>query len=51
MIRKKEITTIAYGERAIIFLAKGTNTVWQSIKSCFGSGWRNDKSWNNDENW
>ena len=41
-----------YNGKAIQELWKGTRLIWQSIRSCFGSGaWRNDKPWLNDEGW
>ena len=31
---------------------RGLRLVWQSVRSCFGSGcWRNDKPWLNNEGW
>lgn len=47
-----EIIGVNYGKKAIAAIYKGAKLVWQSIRSCFGSGgWRNDKPWINDEGW
>jgi len=48
----KEITAVSLGTRAIAAIYKGTQLVWQAIRSCFGSGqWINEKPWINEEAW
>lgn len=48
----REMIGLYYNGKAIQELWKGTRLIWQSIRSCFGSGaWRNDKPWLNDEGW
>lgn len=52
MIGKSGIGKVAYGKRAIAFIAKGARVVWQAVRSCFGAGfWRNEKPWDNNEGW
>lgn len=55
MIRVKNnkdvISVIAKG-KPITYIYKGTLLLWQSVRSCFGSGvWNSDKPWVNDEQW
>lgn len=48
----KSISQIYYGSKSIQIVKKGLDTVWQAIRSCFGSGyWINEKPWLNDEGW
>lgn len=38
--------------RAISYIQYGAKLVWQSVRSCFGSGaWVNEKPWLNEEGW
>ena len=48
----KEIVSIIKNSRTISAVYKGSKLVWQSIRSCFGSGfWVNAKPWLNNEGW
>lgn len=48
----KEIIEIYKGKKIIAAIYKGAKLVWQSVRSCFGSGaWDNDKPWDNDDGW
>lgn len=48
----KEIGLVYYENKDISAAFKGAKMVWQSVRSCFGSGlWINDKPWINDEGW
>ena len=54
--RGKDIIAIRYVENGIetVFAALhvGIETVWQAVRSCFGSGkWINSKPWIDNENW
>ena len=43
---------VRYGRIVIGAVYHGLDIVWQSIRSCFGSGtWFNDKPWIDDEFW
>lgn len=49
---KNAIGAIYYGRKIISAVYKGALLVWQSIRSCFGSGsWLNDKPFINEESW
>lgn len=38
--------------KSIARVYHGTTLVWQSARSCYGSGvWRNDKPWLNNDTW
>lgn len=51
-INKKEIIALYKQGKSLQTVYKGTHLIWQSIRSCFGSGiWVNDKPWVNDEAW
>ena len=48
----KVIGSVAYGTKVIQAVYRGLKLVWQSVRSCFGSGaWINEKPWSNDEGW
>ena len=48
----KKISAIHHKNKVISAVYKGAKLVWQSIRSCFGSGfWVNEKPWMNDEGW
>ena len=48
----KDIIAIAKDSHTITAVYRGARLVWQSIRSCFGSGfWVNEKPWLNDEAW
>lgn len=50
--RGAEIVQVLRGNVAISSIRKGLAIVWQSVRSCFGSGmWRGDKMWRGDEKW
>lgn len=47
-----EIKQVFHNSKPISAIYKGVKLVWQSIRSCFGSGaWHNEKPWINDEGW
>ena len=49
-VNGKEIPLVYCGEKAISAIMRGSRSVWQAIRSCFGSGfWVNKKGWINDE--
>ena len=46
----KDVSQIRVGNKIITAVYIGTKLVWQSIRSCFGSGfWINSSPWKNDE--
>lgn len=48
----KEFTALYYGTRIIKVVFKGTQIIWQAIKSCFGAGyWNTEYPWDNDDAW
>lgn len=50
--KDKEITQIPYGTRFIGAVYYGSRLVWQSIRSCFGSGqWVAANPWLSDDVW
>lgn len=54
MINKgdKEIIAGYIGTKLLSYIYKGALLIWQSVRSCFGSGyWVNEKPWLNDESW
>ena len=47
-----EIKAINYVSLVIKKVAKGATTIWEIIKSCFGSGtWQSNSLWVNNELW
>lgn len=51
-VNGKEVTGIFYRTKVITAVYHGANLVWQTVRSCFGSGiWRNEKPWLNEEKW
>jgi hypothetical protein len=49
---KKDIIAFYKNRKAVQSIYKGSYLIWQSIRSCFGSGaWFNEKPWINDEAW
>lgn len=51
-IGSKEISGIGIGSKAIVAVYKGAQLVWQSVTSCFGSGyWINNYPWKNTDGW
>ena len=47
-----DIKAIDYVNLVINKVAKGTITLWELIKSCFGSGtWKSDSLWVDTELW
>lgn len=49
---KDEIVSAFAGSRVITSVYKGVKIIWQSVRSCFGSGaWIDDKPWVDDEGW
>lgn len=54
MIRfnSKEISLIYLGGKAISAVYKGSVLIWQTVRSCFGSGsWVGKKPWIGKEGW
>ena len=48
----KSIIGVFKGEVPITAIYKGDRLVWQTIRSCFGSGmWLNDRPWSNIDGW
>ncbi len=48
----KRALLIFYREKPVIAVYAGSRLVWQSSRSCFGSGgWNNDLPWDNDDGW
>lgn len=51
-IGDREIAAVRMGERAVMSVYLGAVLVWQSIRSCFGSGvWAEGKPWMDSETW
>ena len=50
--KNKEIVGVYRGERVISAIYRGSQLVWQAIRSCFGAGyWRGDKPWVGSDAW
>lgn len=48
----KEITAFFLGRLPISAIYKGSQLLWQAVRSCFGAGyWVEDKPWLDDEAW
>lgn len=48
----KEIVAINWGRKAISAIYCGAKLIWQSVRSCFGSGlWVSEKPWIGEEEW
>ena len=48
----KKVESIFVGTTVIEEVRRGLKLIWQSVRSCFGSGaWRNDKPWIDNEAW
>lgn len=48
----KQIAIIRACGKVIAAVYKGSRLVWQSVRSCFGSGrWISTKPWVNTESW
>lgn len=51
-IGSKDISSIRIGGKAVTAVYKGAKLIWESVTSCFGSGyWINDYPWKNDNGW
>lgn len=51
-IGDKEITGITVGRKTIVKKYEGLKMVWQSVRSCFGSGWWiRQKPWKGTDGW
>lgn len=49
---KKEVTQVCLCDKIISAIYRGKTLVWQSVRSCFGSGkWVNEKPFINNEPW
>lgn len=54
MIRwnSKETTSVNWLRRTHTAVYKGTQLVWQAVRSCFGRGyWINARPWLNNDSW
>ena len=50
--KQHSVTAIIRNNRYVAAVYKGTQLLWQYIRSCFGRGyWINEKPWNNDNGW
>lgn len=48
----KQVSVILAKGKVIAAVYKGARLVWQSVRSCFGSGrWINEKPWLDAECW
>lgn len=48
----KKVESIFVGTTAIEEVRKGQKLIWQSARSCFGTGaWDNDLPWDNNDGW
>ena len=51
-INGKDVSQIRVGNKIVTAVYIEAKLVWQSIRSCFGSGlWINSSPWKNDEGW
>lgn len=49
---QKELTIRYLGKKILTATYKGIQLLWQSVRSCFGSGrWKSDKPWKSNERW
>ena len=52
IIKGKNIIAFVVQEKQIAYFYIGDKLIWQSVRSCFGSGyWIDDAPWKNDEGW
>ena len=52
IIKSKEIIEIVAKGSVIAEVRKGLVLLWQSVRSCFGSGgWNNNLPWDNNDGW
>jgi hypothetical protein len=50
--KEKSVNAIIKRNKYIAAVYKGTQLLWQYIRSCFGRGyWINEKPWSNDNGW
>lgn len=50
--KERGITAIIKDNKYVAAVYKGTQLIWQYIRSCFGRGyWINEKPWSNDNGW
>lgn len=48
----KYIASLMLNGRMLSALWKESQLIWQSVRSCFGSGiWRSEKPWLGEEKW
>ncbi|MBO7467123.1 MAG: MFS transporter [Bacteroidaceae bacterium] len=51
-VGKKEISAVSAGRKNITAKYEGLHLVWQSVRSCFGSGWWiRQKPWKGTDGW
>ena len=53
MIKKsgRDISFVNYGRISITAIAHAGVKIWESIRSCFGRGWYDQKPWIDNEGW
>ena len=50
--REKSVSAIIKNNRYVGAVYRGTQLLWQYIRSCFGRGyWINEKPWSNENGW
>lgn len=50
--KERAVTAIIKNNRYVAAVYKGTQLLWQYIRSCFGRGyWINEKPWSRDNGW
>ena len=51
-IKNKEVASIYAKNKVVAAVYKGSQLVWEAIRSCFGKGfWINDYPWINKDAW
>jgi hypothetical protein len=51
-IQDYNVRAVRLGTQVIKAIYIGAKLVWNTIRSCFGSGyWDNDRPWDNDDAW
>ena len=47
----KDISLVSIGSVSIMAIVMKGKKVWESIRSCFGRGWNDNKPWVDNEGW
>lgn len=51
-IKDKEITSIKAKNKNITFIYKGSQLIWEEIRSCYGKSYYiNNYPWSNEDGW